>query len=108
MIRSDVKLSPEVDDAALVTESLEGNRDAFRQIVERYQTLISSVAFCATGDLGRSEDLAQETFVRAWTELAALREPNKLRAWLCSITRFLISFCFIGGIGHRRAGVSKV
>jgi len=81
----------EFNDAELVAESLDGNRDAFRQIVERYQTLISSLAYCATGNVSRSEDLAQETFVSAWKQLAELREPAKLRAWLCSITRFLIS-----------------
>ena len=81
----------EINDAELVTESLDGNRDAFRLIVERYQTLISSLAYCATGNVSRSEDLAQETFVSAWKQLAELREPAKLRSWLCSITRFLIS-----------------
>jgi len=81
----------ELNDAGLVAESLDGNRDAFRQIVERYQTLISSLAYCATGNVGQSEDLAQETFVTAWKQLAELREPAKLRPWLCAITRFLIS-----------------
>ncbi|MGD0389101.1 MAG: RNA polymerase sigma factor [Tepidisphaeraceae bacterium] len=77
-------------DSELVAQSLAGRRDAFRQIVERYQTLICSLAYSATGSLGRSEDLAQETFVTAWKELAQLREPSKLRPWLCTIVRFLI------------------
>jgi RNA polymerase sigma factor (sigma-70 family) len=77
-------------DSELVAESLAGRRDAFRQIVERYQTLICSLAYSATGSLGRSEDLAQETFVTAWKQLAELREPSKLRPWLCTIVRFLV------------------
>jgi len=81
----------ELSDADLVAESLSGNRDAFGQIVERYQTLIASLAYCATGNVSQSEDLAQETFVAAWKQLAELREPTKLRPWLCSITRFLVS-----------------
>ena len=81
----------EFKDAELVAQTLAGNRDAFRQIVERYQTLISSLAYCATGNVSRSEDLAQETFVSAWKELSQLREPAKLRPWLCSVARFLIS-----------------
>jgi RNA polymerase sigma factor (sigma-70 family) len=84
----------ELNDADLVAESLKGNREAFRQIVERYQTLISSLAYCATGNMGLSEDLAQETFITAWKQLAELREPAKLRAWLCGINRFLISKAF--------------
>jgi RNA polymerase sigma factor (sigma-70 family) len=81
----------EFNDTELVTESLDGNLDAFRQIVERYQILISSLAYCATGNVNQSEDLAQETFVTAWKQLAQLREPAKLRPWLCGIARFLIS-----------------
>ncbi len=80
----------EINDAELVAESLAGNREAFRRIVERYQTLISSVAYCATGSVSQSEDLAQETFVTAWKQLRELREPAKLRPWLCRIVRFLI------------------
>ena len=70
------------NDAELVAETLGGNRDAFSQIVVRYQSLICSLAYSATGSLGQSEDLAQETFVSAWKQLAELREPAKLRAWL--------------------------
>ena len=80
----------ELSDADPVAESLSGNRDAFGRIVERYQTLIASLAYCATGNVSQSEDLAQEAFVTAWKQLAGLREPAKLRPWLCSITRFLI------------------
>jgi RNA polymerase sigma factor (sigma-70 family) len=74
----------------LVAESLAGGREAFRQIVERHQTLVCSLAYSATGSLTLSEDLAQETFVSAWKQLAELREPSKLRAWLCGIARFVI------------------
>ena len=80
-----------INDAELVAESLDGNRDAFRLIVERYQTLVASLAYCATGNVSRSEDIAQETFMSAWKQLAQLREPAKLRPWLCSIARSLIS-----------------
>jgi RNA polymerase sigma factor (sigma-70 family) len=81
----------EQNDVELVGESLSGNRDAFGQIVARYQLLVCSLAFSATGSLDQSEDLAQETFVTAWKQLAGLREPEKLRAWLCGIARNLIN-----------------
>jgi RNA polymerase sigma factor (sigma-70 family) len=64
-----------------------GNRDAFSQIVSRYQSLICSLAYSATGSLGQSEDLAQETFITAWKHLGHLRERDKLRSWLCGIAR---------------------
>jgi RNA polymerase sigma factor (sigma-70 family) len=80
-----------VNDAELVGATLAGDRDAFAQIVARYQSLICSLAYSATGSLGQSEDLAQETFVAAWKQLRDLREPEKLRAWLCGIARNLIN-----------------
>jgi len=79
----------ESSDASLVTESLTGNREAFGHIVARYQTLICSLAYSGTGSLSQSEDLAQETFVAAWKQLGNLREPHKLRSWLCQIARNL-------------------
>ena len=57
------------NDAELVAGTLAGNRDAFSQIVSRYQSLICSLTYSATGNLGQSEDLAQETFVTAWKHL---------------------------------------
>lgn len=75
------------DDARLVVASLSGDRDAFGQIVSRYQSLICSLAYSATGSLGQSEDVAQETFITAWKHLRQLRERHKLRAWLCGIAR---------------------
>ncbi len=79
-MKLEVMPAVELSDADLVAESLRGDRDAFGKIVERYQTLIASLAYCATGDVSQSEDLAQETFVTAWKKLAELREPAKLRA----------------------------
>ena len=79
----------QVNDAELVTASRAGNLEAFGQIVARYQTLICSLAYSNTGNMSQSEDLAQETFIAAWKQLASLREPAKLRQWLCGIARYL-------------------
>ena len=77
----------EQSDTELVSRSLAGDRDAFSHIVSRYQTLICSLAYSRIGNLGQSEDIAQETFITAWKHLQLLREPAKLRAWLCGIVR---------------------
>lgn len=90
MITTESMSATPSNDAELVAECRRGNRDAFREIVVRHQTLVCSVAYSATGSMSRSEDLAQETFVTAWKQLSALREPAKLRAWLCGIARFVI------------------
>jgi RNA polymerase sigma factor (sigma-70 family) len=91
MITNETNPVMDYNDAELVSQSLAGNRDAFGRIVEHYQSLICSVAYSTTGNLSQSEDLAQETFVIAWKQLRQLREPEKLRSWLCSIARSVIS-----------------
>lgn len=79
-----------VEDAELVARSLDGSREAFSDIVARYQSLVCSIAFSATGSVSKSEDLAQETFIAAWRRLGDLREPKSLRAWLSGIARNLV------------------
>ena len=79
-----------LDDPALVAQSLAGSREAFGKLVARYQSLVCSIAYSATGSVSRSEDLAQETFLAAWRNLKELREPALLRSWLCGIARNLI------------------
>lgn len=78
-------------DAALVAASSGGDREAFGQIVIRYQRLLCSLAYSSLGNLSESEDVAQEAFVEAWKKLASLREPEKLKAWLCGILRHKVS-----------------
>src|SRR5216110_3830762 len=87
MIHNQSMLVNDHNDASLVSATLAGNRDAFAQIISRYQSLVCSLAYSATGSLGQSEDLAQETFITAWKHLRHVREAAKLRAWLCGIAR---------------------
>src|SRR5580765_3155707 len=79
--------SATVSDEQLWRLACEGDREAFGRIVERYQSLICSLAYSACGALGTSEDMAQETFITAWHRLKDLRDPGKLRQWLCGIVR---------------------
>lgn len=84
-------LDPAASDADLVTACVAGERGAFAQIVERYQRLLCSLAYASTGSVAESEDAAQETFIAAWSQLGELREPEKLRPWLCGILRHKVS-----------------
>jgi len=87
MMTEETMTATECSDAELVSGTLAGDRDAFSRIVSRYQILICSLAYSRIGNLGMSEDVAQETFITAWKHLRLLREPEKLRAWLCGIVR---------------------
>lgn len=76
-------------DGELVEASRRGEHEAFGQLVARYQDLVCAVSYSSTGDHVLSEDVAQETFIAAWRQLAGLREPRRLRPWLCGIARNL-------------------
>jgi len=78
-----------VSDNELLQASLAGSTDAFGAIVQRYQTLVCAIAYSATGDIGRSEELAQQAFINAWKNLRQLKDLGKFRAWLCTIARNL-------------------
>ncbi len=82
---------PFIPDEHLVAATLAGDPEAFAKIVERYQRLLCSLAYSATGRLSLSEELAQDAFVEAWNQLPQLREPEKLRPWLCTILRRKVS-----------------
>jgi RNA polymerase sigma-70 factor (ECF subfamily) len=55
----------EVTDAAVVAQVLAGDRDAFRVLVERHSRSIFREIYRMTGNQQDSEELVQETFLRA-------------------------------------------
>jgi len=68
-----------------VTQALAGSQSAFEQIVRRYQRPIISLIARMTGDWALAEDLAQETFVKAFRSLAAFDTTRRLSSWLFRI-----------------------
>ena len=94
-MNENIVLEPAIEcDAALIESSLTGDRDAFGQIVARYQSPICALAYSACGNVARSEDLAQEIFIITWRKLSSLREPSRFKAWLYGIARNRINNAF--------------
>jgi RNA polymerase sigma factor (sigma-70 family) len=76
-------------DGELLEASRRGERDAFGVLVERYQHVVCAITYSRTRNQALSEDVAQDTFIAAWKQLDQLREPGRLRSWLCGIARNL-------------------
>ncbi len=76
-----------MDDAALVDKVLAGEQDAFALLVERHQRWVTVVALRSTRRLEEAEEMAQETFLRAYQALASWRRDGPFRAWLGQILR---------------------
>lgn len=72
-------------DADAVRRCLAGDRDAFGEIVSRWQDRIHAVTQRMTGDAHLARDLAQETFLRAWSSLSSFEGGAAFGTWLHSI-----------------------
>jgi RNA polymerase sigma factor (sigma-70 family) len=65
---------------------LDDDQDAFSELVLRYQSPLRAwFRRLTNGDAARSDDLAQETFLRAYRGLATFRSSGKFQAWLFGI-----------------------
>jgi RNA polymerase sigma-70 factor (ECF subfamily) len=71
----------------LIARARRGDEEAFRLIFERYTRPIVSFIFYMVNQQCLAEELAQETFVRAYRSLGGLRDDSKLSTWLFGIAR---------------------
>ncbi|HSM58931.1 MAG TPA: bifunctional nuclease domain-containing protein [Candidatus Sulfomarinibacteraceae bacterium] len=74
-----------VDDATLVTRSLDGDRAAFGLLVERHRDSVERVLRAMFANLADVEDLVQESFLRAHLDLDHLRHHARFGAWVRAI-----------------------
>jgi RNA polymerase sigma-70 factor (ECF subfamily) len=73
------------DDQTDVERVLAGNVSAFEGIVRRWQTPLVNLAYRFCHDRGRSEDMAQEAFLRAYRGLAQWRRDAVFSTWLFAL-----------------------
>jgi RNA polymerase sigma factor (sigma-70 family) len=76
-------------DRELIEATLRGEREAFGQLVERYQRLVEAAAYCATRRRDLVDDVVQDTFITAWRTIDRLRDVASLRSWLYGIAKNL-------------------
>jgi RNA polymerase sigma-70 factor, ECF subfamily len=72
--------------AAQVRAAQRGNREAFGQLVERFQRAVYGVALRRLRNHAEAQELTQEVFVQAMRKIDQLREPEAFGGWLRSIT----------------------
>ncbi|MEZ5730383.1 MAG: sigma-70 family RNA polymerase sigma factor [Burkholderiaceae bacterium] len=79
-----------MDIGSIIGRVQRGEHDAFASIVERYQSPLFGYLWRLGLDRSRAEDIAQETFVRAWRGLDGFRsERAAFSTWLFAIARNL-------------------
>ena len=72
-------------DDELIARFLAGEEAAFDLVVQRYRKDIYRIAWRITGNHAEADDLAQETFCRAFTGLRDFRGEASLKTWLSRI-----------------------
>jgi len=72
----------EGNDADAVTRARDGDREAFRELVERHSHRVFRLAFRLTGNEEDAEDVVQDTFLRAYRGLSRFEERAEFSTWL--------------------------
>ncbi len=72
-------------DAELVTAARQGDAAAWERLVRQHQTPVFRLAYLIIGDAVAAEDVAQETFLRAFRSLSRFDRTRPLRPWLLRI-----------------------
>ena len=67
----------------------EGGREAFAVLVGRYQPSVSRFVARSLRNRAEAEEVVQETFLRAWQQIARFRPETNFPAWVLTIARFL-------------------
>ena len=90
------------DDAAAVAKAQGGDEEAFRMLVERHSRSIYRLAYRMTGRPEDAEDVVQETFVRAYKQLARFEARSNFATWLYRIG-FNCSIDYMRARPHRES-----
>ena len=69
-------------DETLVAQAAKGNREAFDELVTRYQSRMFQLVRILTSGDADAEDLVQDTFVRAYRAVGQFRGDSTFRTWL--------------------------
>lgn len=78
-----------IDDRDLVTLALKGRETAYRELLSRYERPVFSLVFRMVRDRSLAEDLAQETFIRAFHALKSFNPSYRFSSWLFKIANNL-------------------
>ncbi|MCP4348248.1 MAG: sigma-70 family RNA polymerase sigma factor [Desulfobacterales bacterium] len=83
---SDIINKDTLDENRLISLLKQGNEDAFRILILRYQARLFAVAYGITLDREESLDIVQEVFIKVWQKIHTFRDESKLSTWLRRIT----------------------
>ncbi len=69
-----------------IKSCLKGDRQAFAMLVNHYKSFVCSLAYCTSGSIEESEDIARSVFITLWQNLSAVCETGSFNSKLAGIT----------------------
>lgn len=76
------------DDKIYVRKCLEGDREAFRELVVAHQTRVLSTIYRMVRNTDTARDLSQEVFVKAYTKLSTFDPKYSFKVWILRIATY--------------------
>ena len=70
------------NDVELIHRILDGDDTAFSSLVGKYQKQVHALAWRKIGDFHIAEEITQDTFLKAYQNLATLKKPHRFAGWL--------------------------
>ena len=73
------------DDDQIIQSCLSGNTDSFKFLVDKYQVRIINTCYKYTKNLDDAQDVAQEVFIKAYSNLSKFKFESKFYSWIYRI-----------------------
>jgi RNA polymerase sigma-70 factor (ECF subfamily) len=89
------------DEGSLIDRSRNGDPAAFAALVRLHQRMIYSLTYRMSGSSADADDLAQETFIRAYQSLGTYRGGSRFSSWLY---RIALNLCLTWRSREKRRG----
>lgn len=74
-----------VPEAELITQALNGNPNAYAELIKRHQRYVFTLAFKMVKNREDAEEVAQDSFVKAYRSLGSFQQQCKFSTWLYRI-----------------------
>jgi RNA polymerase sigma-70 factor (ECF subfamily) len=85
MVSNNIK-NPESSEQELVSRLKEGQQEAYRQLIRRYQSKLINIAYGVTLDREESQDIVQDVFLKVYKNIRSFEGKSKLITWIYRIT----------------------
>jgi RNA polymerase sigma-70 factor (ECF subfamily) len=84
---SDTLVLMQLDDEQLISDYIHGDEKALSILIEKYLSDAYNFAFRLIYDKQAAEDIAQESFIKAWKKIRGFRSGSSFKTWLFAIVR---------------------